>query len=162
MPGRTRASLPRYRQMSAVMTSRSMPSLGTKYSLVRLEPRALSRSRSLFAMAERRRFGSRKLEEGRREVLRPNVSHAQCSGPNYQPRGRKARNKKQRVRLERAVLVAGRCWRRARGRGEGRKAEDSSSVGDSVRGLFGSGLDWSHAALNEISRCGFPAAFTWE
>lgn len=80
--------------MSAVMTSRSMPSLGTKYSLVRLEPRALSLSRSLFAMAERRRFGSRKLEEGRREVLRPNVSHAQCSGPNYQPRGRKARNKK--------------------------------------------------------------------
>jgi len=43
--------------MSAVMTSRSMPSLGTKYSFVREEPpRALSLSRSLLAMVERRRF----------------------------------------------------------------------------------------------------------
>lgn len=35
-PGRTRASFPRYRQMSAVMTSLSIPSLGRKYSFIRL------------------------------------------------------------------------------------------------------------------------------
>lgn len=34
-PGRTRASLPRYRQISAVMTSRSIPSRGIKYSFAR-------------------------------------------------------------------------------------------------------------------------------
>lgn len=32
MPGRTRASLPKYRQISAEITSRSIPSRGTKYS----------------------------------------------------------------------------------------------------------------------------------
>jgi len=37
VPGRTRASFPRYLQMSEVMTSRSMPSRGTKYSFWRAE-----------------------------------------------------------------------------------------------------------------------------
>jgi len=37
VPGRTRASLPRYLQMSDVMTSRSMPSRGTKYSFCRAD-----------------------------------------------------------------------------------------------------------------------------
>jgi hypothetical protein len=37
VPGRTRASLPKYLQMSDVMTSRSMPSRGTKYSFCRAE-----------------------------------------------------------------------------------------------------------------------------
>ena len=37
VPGRTNASFPRYRQMSDVMTSRSMPSRGTKYSFWRAD-----------------------------------------------------------------------------------------------------------------------------
>lgn len=37
VPGRTSASFPRYRQMSDVITSRSMPSRGTKYSFWRAE-----------------------------------------------------------------------------------------------------------------------------
>jgi len=37
VPGRTRASLPRYLQMSDVITSRSMPSRGTKYSFCRAD-----------------------------------------------------------------------------------------------------------------------------
>ena len=52
-----------------------MPSLGTKYSLVRLEPRALSLSRSLPVMVQRR-FGSR-VEEGEKFTS----TRKSCSGP---------------------------------------------------------------------------------
>jgi hypothetical protein len=88
VPGRTRASFPRYRQMSAVMTSLSIPSFGTKYSFVRTEAAARLLSRSLSVSLLDILNTRRKMDVGRKKGSPETGKRCKASTPR-QPWRRK-------------------------------------------------------------------------
>jgi hypothetical protein len=143
--------------MSAVMTSRSMPSLGTKYSFVRL-PRALSLSRSLPAMVERGRVGSRELGEGREVFTSRRKS---CTvWATFQPRGRQTRRgKKQRVGEAGKCSAGGRKMMEREDHERRDEKDKRRQLGCRTSVSAPLGLVTRRFERDHRRRC--PAAFTW-